>query len=610
MAVFHGFSGYSRTNLGISAALDATDTFTLPASPPRDIVANENDGNANFSSSSNETIEINNNARSGRLNAEIVVEDGAGNQFTVYELLLTSNFGGGPQIYVFSAATGEPAGGSYTVVSRNAPPATVAFQDGSGEPNLISGNEAINSNDGVTTGDDTVYGYGGNDNLQGEAGNDTIFGGDGNDILRGEGGNDILHGDAGNDDIRGQAGNDTIFGGAGEDTILGNGGVDTIDGGEGDDNISGNGGADIINDTGTIDSDDTISGGGGNDQINAGAGDDVIDGGNNNDTIDGGSGNDSITGGAGTDTLTGGTGNDTFIADTSNTDIPSGDTITDFNNSAGDIRDGDQTNNDFIDLSQWYTSLRDLRDDNDDGVLDSAGGLILTGVDSADLTNDNTNVICFAAGTRISTPRGPQLVEALDIGDLLNTLDNGLQPIRWIGRRVLSPIRLRLFPHLRPVLIRKDAFGLGNPERDLRVSPQHRMHVNAPEASLLFGTREVLVPASHLIDGVRVMSDPAPNGVTYIHFLCDQHEIVRAEGCLSETFHPGHVGLSTLDDAALEEVAALFPMLLEGNEPFPAARLTLKRNETHMLRSARDVTVRPVIHRQKKVQHNRARKRV
>ncbi|MBB5514711.1 Ca2+-binding RTX toxin-like protein [Rubricella aquisinus] len=606
MAVFHGFSGYALTDFGVSSRLSNGDAFSVPVST-RDIVANENDGNSNFDGG-NETFEINNTAVTGRLRARIVVEnDATGDQYIVYELRLTADYAGQREVYLFDSSTGAPPSGSYTVISRVQNPPAVEFQDGGGNPNFISDDEFINSNDGVTGADDTIYGYGGDDTIQGEGGNDTIFGGEGNDTLRGEGGNDTLHGDAGDDDIRGQAGNDTIFGGDGNDEIRGNGGNDIIEGGTGNDNIQGNGGADTI-DGGT--GNDTIVGGGGNDIIDGGADDDTIDGGNNNDTIDGGSGNDTITGGAGNDTLTGGTGNDVFIAGTVAGELPTGDTITDFNNSSGDIRDGDTTNNDFIDLSAFYTSLRDLRADQDDGVLDSAGGLILSGVARTDLTNDNTNVICFAAGTRVSTPTGPRLVEELRVGDLLNTLDNGLQPIRWIGRRELSAIRLKLFPHLRPILIRKDAFGLGNPERDLRVSPQHKIHVAAPEAQLLFSTGEVLVPACHLVDGVRVLHDPAPEDVTYIHFLCDRHEIIRAEGCLSESFHPGHIGLSTLDDAALEEVAALFPMLLEGEEPFPSARFTLRRTEARMLASARDVTVRPVVHRQKKVQHDRARKRI
>ncbi len=56
--------------------------------------------------------------------------------------------------------------------------------------------------------------------LYGYDGNDTINGGSGNDILRGGNGDDTLNAGAGNDYINGGAGNDTITGGSGADTVV------------------------------------------------------------------------------------------------------------------------------------------------------------------------------------------------------------------------------------------------------------------------------------------------------------------------------------------------------------------------------------------------------
>ena len=47
--------------------------------------------------------------------------------------------------------------------------------------------------------DDHYYGYGGNDELNGNAGNDILYGGSGNDKLNGGSGNDILYGGSGTD---------------------------------------------------------------------------------------------------------------------------------------------------------------------------------------------------------------------------------------------------------------------------------------------------------------------------------------------------------------------------------------------------------------------------
>ena len=124
---------------------------------------------------------------------------------------------------------------------------------------------------------------------------------------------------------------------------------------------------------------------------------------------------------AGYDVITGGEGDDRFVLD-----LAGNDTATDFGaRISGGVKDDDQTNNDFIDLSGSYDRLKDLRDDfNDDGILNHSnstanggtadytglaaitGGLTLTGAAASGLTWDNTNVMCFTAGTLIRTAEG------------------------------------------------------------------------------------------------------------------------------------------------------------------------------------------------------------
>ena len=77
-----------------------------------------------------------------------------------------------------------------------------------------------------------MYGYHGNDTLNGGDGNDRLNGGDGIDTLRGGTGNDILTGDDGNDQLWGNAGNDrfNFDDGWGNDTIrdFANNGIEKI----------------------------------------------------------------------------------------------------------------------------------------------------------------------------------------------------------------------------------------------------------------------------------------------------------------------------------------------------------------------------------------------
>lgn len=111
---------------------------------------------------------------------------------------------------------------------------------------------------------------------------------------------------------------------------------------------------------------------------------------------------------------------------------------------------------------------------------------------------------CFTPGTMIRTPEGLRAVETLQVGDLVETFDHGPQPIRWIGSSDVGPFRMALSPGFRPVRICKGAFGNGRPERDLVVSPQHRVLLEGWRAELLYGEVQVLIAAAHLIDDRKV----------------------------------------------------------------------------------------------------------
>ena len=69
--------------------------------------------------------------------------------------------------------------------------------------------------------------------------------------------------------------------------------------------------------------------------------------------------------------------------------------------------------------------------------------------------------------------------------------------------------------------------------------------------------------------------------VTYVHFLCDQNEVVLADGTWSESFQPGDYSLAGLGDEQRQEIFEIFPELKTdiGLEAFGAARRSLKRHE-------------------------------
>lgn len=186
---------------------------------------------------------------------------------------------------------------------------------------------------------------------------------------------------------------------------------------------------------------------------------------------------------------------------------------------------------------------------------------------------------CFTPGTRITTHRGELPVEHLVAGDRVITRDNGIQTVRWIGKTQMFLQDFQAEPHLLPVFIRQGSLGKGLPERDMMVSPNHRILVANERTTLRFADREVLVAAKHLTSqGVHTVQS---SGTTYIHFMCDRHEVVLADGIWTESFQPEDHSLKGIGNAQRLEIFELFPELKtdEGRAAYGPARQTLTTAE-------------------------------
>ncbi len=490
---------------------------------------------------------------------------------------------------------------------------------GAGDDSILGGD----GDDIITTGSGANYvdaGSGNNSVIAG-IGADTLVGGIGADTIDGGEGDDLIIGGAGEDSLDGGAGADRITGGTPGVTGLASVGhtPDTINGGDGDDILNGDSGADLI-DGG--DDNDSIGGGIGGDTITGGDGDDVIYGEDSydldtglvadrpadfddalaaeggDDVIDGGDGNDMIFGQEGHDLITGGDGDDTISGGTGADRLEGNDDQDVFVINSAEEGDGDQIfgGDGGVDMDSLQIAgergvdwrLTNLVTDSDGNgfngtieFLDSSGDApVVTGTS----TFENIEIVCFTPGTRILTPMGEVAVENLQEGDKVVTRDNGLQEIRWAGKKTLSGRELLANPKLRPILIKQGALGPQQPERDMMVSPSHRMLLVSDQAELLFEEREVLVAAKHLthLDGVEQVDAV---GVDYIHFMCDNHEVVLADGAWSESFQPGEYSLDGIDTEQRAEIFQLFPELQEqeGLRAYSAARHTLKRHEAQLL---------------------------
>lgn len=202
-----------------------------------------------------------------------------------------------------------------------------------------------------------------------------------------------------------------------------------------------------------------------------------------------------------------------------------------------------------------------------------------TGTNDVGLVTINS-VPCFVAGTPILTDAGERPVESLQVGDMVMTKDEGLQPLRWIGRR-----RVTATGSHAPIRIAPDTFG---EHGELLVSPLHRILIRDAWAELLFAEEEVLVAARDLVNGHSIA--PLEGGeVEYVHLLFDRHQVVFSAGLETESFLPGPQLRDSFEAEMVAEICALFPELHPdtGQGYSRAARRTLRSFEGRLLSQSR-----------------------
>lgn len=158
----------------------------------------------------------------------------------------------------------------------------------------------------------------------------------------------------------------------------------------------------------------------------------------------------------------------------------------------------------------------------------------------------------FAAGAFIACPGGERLVQDLKIGDLVQTMDHGPQPIKWIGMTPLEGVG-----DFAPVRFAAGAFGA---HRALDVGPHQRMHLAMPVMDLLFGFPEGLAAAKYLVDGAMVT--PIKGGeAEFFQLLLDQHEIIWANGVATESLLLDEPEQSASPSDGPTSISRLFPEL-------------------------------------------------
>lgn len=170
----------------------------------------------------------------------------------------------------------------------------------------------------------------------------------------------------------------------------------------------------------------------------------------------------------------------------------------------------------------------------------------------------STDFVCYASGTRILTDNGEVRVDRIRPGDNVLSLDHGPVEVRWVrtSTQPLDTVR----EDQRPVLICAGSLGPRTPARNLVVSPQHRVLVGGQEQLCDVFADQVFVPAKALTVLPRIRFMRGKCQQIWVHFACDRHEVVRANGCWSESLLLGQMAMNAMSRSELAELGALFQM--------------------------------------------------
>jgi len=219
---------------------------------------------------------------------------------------------------------------------------------------------------------------------------------------------------------------------------------------------------------------------------------------------------------------------------------------------------------------------------NDFIVPGSGDGTALATFDVDNLDPDSPNgtwdlfvnggiVVCFLEGTLIETSQGAKPIQWLRDGDLLKTLDHGFQAlVKVVESRFVACDKTL------PVCI--SANTLDN-DKDLFLSPHHRVLITNSYCDLLFGTPSVFVAAKHLLGLPGVRQETRARHVSYYHLVLRDHEVIFSNARPSESFFAGDMARLALGSTRQQMQSQISESALTQS----TARRTLKAHEAMVL---------------------------
>jgi len=162
----------------------------------------------------------------------------------------------------------------------------------------------------------------------------------------------------------------------------------------------------------------------------------------------------------------------------------------------------------------------------------------------------------FAQGALIQTDQGYVAIEDLHPGMMIATADGGLQQLKWLGSMTIFPQNLELgVPTACLFRITDGCFGHDINTPDLVMGPAARVLPGV----MAVNSTSPLVALDSLADGGSVIAINPVSPIRVFHLALSGHHLVRANGVLAESYHPGENPFLNIPPELYPHFLALFP---------------------------------------------------
>lgn len=164
----------------------------------------------------------------------------------------------------------------------------------------------------------------------------------------------------------------------------------------------------------------------------------------------------------------------------------------------------------------------------------------------------------FAQGTLIQTADGLVAIDDLQPGDMIATADGGTQPLLWIGSMTVYPHNPELgLPSSQLYRLTDGSYGRDRNAPDLMLGPAARIM----QGMLAIDSTSNLIDVDDAADGYSVIKIHPVSSVRVFHLCLGNHHLVRANGVLAETFHPGPEIRMHMSTEMFDLYMSMFPHL-------------------------------------------------